>query len=110
AEAMHVLEAASIDGAIVSVEDRDRIAQLVAQDVNMSYEAATARANEILAKLHDVRAASVNAARRMTGFSALWLAAAFIFGAIVSVVAAVSARWEDDMQTMFAVVRLRRRS
>ncbi len=110
AEAMHVLEAASIDGAVVSVEDRDRIAQLVAQDVNMSYEAATARANEILAKLHDARAASVSAARKMTGFSALWLAASFIFGAIVSVVAAVSARWEDDMQTMFAVVRLRRRS
>jgi hypothetical protein len=109
AEAMHVLEAASIDGAAVSVDDRDRIAQLVAQDVNMSYEAATARANDILAKLHDTRAASFNAARKMAGFSALWLAASFIFGAIVSVVAAVSARWEDDLQTMFAVVRPRKR-
>jgi hypothetical protein len=105
AEAMHVLEAASVDGAVVSPDDRDRIAELVAQDANMSYEAATARANDILAKLHDARAASLSAAKRVTGFSALWLAASFIFGAIVSVVAAVSARWEDDMQTMFTFAR-----
>lgn len=108
AEATHVLEAASVDGAVVSADDRDRIAQLVAQDANMSYEAATARANDILAKLHDTRASSLNAAKRITGFSALWLAASFIFGAIVSVVAAVSARWEDDVQTMFAFVRSRK--
>ena len=106
---MHVLEAASMDGSVVSVDDRDRIAQLVAQDANMSYEAATARVNDVLAKLHDTRVASFNAAKRITGFSALWLAASFIFGAVVSVVAAVSARWEDDMQTMFAFVSLRRR-
>lgn len=105
AEAMHVLEAASVDGAVVSADDRDRIAQLVAQDANMSYEAATARANDILSKLHDMRATSLSAAKRVTGFSALWLAISFIFGAVVSVVAAVSARWEDDMQTMFAFVR-----
>jgi hypothetical protein len=108
-EAMHVLEAASLDGAAISVDDRDRIALLVAQDANMSYEAATARVNEVLAKLRDTHAASLNAAKRIAGFSALWLAASFIFGAIVSVVAAISARWEDDMQTMFAVVRMRRR-
>ena len=108
AEAIHVLEAASVDGAVVSPDDRDRIAQLVAQDANMSYEAATARANDVLAKLHDARATSLVATKRIAGFSALWLAASFIFGAIVSVVAAVSARWEDDMQTMFTFVRRER--
>ena len=107
-EATHLLEAASVDGAIVSPDDRDRIAALVAQDANMSYEAATARANDILAKLHDARASQVKAAKHLAGFSALWLAASFIFGAVVSVVAAVSARWEDDMETMFAFVRGRR--
>jgi len=108
AEVTRMLDAAVTRGEFLSVDERDRIAQLVAQDANISYEAATSRVNATQGKLRDARAMALGTARRLASFAALWLAASFIFGAVVSVVAAISARWEDDMQTMFAFVRTRK--
>jgi hypothetical protein len=108
AEVARMLDAAAARGEFLSVDERERIAELVAQDANISYEAATSRVNATQGKLRDARATALSTARRLASFAALWLAASFIFGAVVCVVAAISARWEDDMQTMFAFVRTRK--
>jgi hypothetical protein len=35
-------------------------------------------------------------ARKGAGYAMLWIALALLFGAVVAVAAAISARWEDD--------------
>jgi hypothetical protein len=104
-EVRRILEAATEEGGTLAVDDRDRIAQLVAQDTNISYEAATGRANDVQSRLVAARNEIVDRAKKDGGFVALWLALSLIFGAIIAVIAAVSARWEDDMQTMFSLRR-----
>ncbi len=104
-EVTRILDAAEARGGALAVEDRDRIAQLVAQDTNISYEQATSRANEVVGRQQTARQEAFERARKAGGFAALWLAVSLIFGAVVSVIAAVSARWEDDVQTMFVFRR-----
>lgn len=38
-------------------------------------------------------------ARKVASFISIWTALALLFGAVVSVAAAISARWEDDRIT-----------
>jgi hypothetical protein len=104
-EVGRILDAAWARGGTLAVEDRDRIAQLVAQDTNISYEQATSRANDVEARRQAARDDAFERVRKAGGFAALWLAISLLFGAVVSVIAAVSARWEDDMQTMFVFRR-----
>ncbi|MBV9331123.1 MAG: hypothetical protein JOZ55_06185 [Alphaproteobacteria bacterium] len=109
AEVGRILEVAFLHGGALSVDDRDRIAQIVAQDANISYEAATARTNDLESRMDKERKSALEKARKAASFASIWLAAALIFGALVAVLAAISARWEDDMQSMF-VLNFRRRS
>jgi hypothetical protein len=105
AEVTRILDAADVRGGTLAVEDRDRIAQLVAQDTNISYEQATSRANDVVGRQQAAREDGFERTRKAGGFAALWLAVSLIFGAVVSVIAAISARWEDDAQTMFVFRR-----
>lgn len=109
AEVGRILDVALAHGTALSVDDRDRIAQIVAQDANISYEAATARTNDLQSRLDRERKAAMEKARRAASFASIWLAASLIFGALVAILAAISARWEDDMQSMF-VLNFRRRT
>jgi len=76
----------------LSPRDRDRIAHLVSQDAGISLEAGTVRVQNTEAEM---RAAADNA-RKAASIISLWTAFALLFGALVSVAAAVSARWMDD--------------
>jgi hypothetical protein len=105
AEVGRILDAAWARGGSLAVEDRDRIAQLVAQDTNISYEQATSRANDVETRQQAARDDASDRGRKAGGFAALWLAVSLIFGLAVSVIASISARWEDDMQTMFVFRR-----
>ncbi len=96
-----VLDVGLENGGYLSVDDRDRVAQLIAQDAAVSYEDATLRVNKVQAQIHDDERQAGEYARKIAAHASLWIAFALLFGAIVSVVAAISARWEDDMQTMF---------
>lgn len=79
----------------LSASDEARIAHLIAQDAGISMQAGL---NRVLATQADMRTAA-DKARKAASILALWTAFALLFGAIVSVAAAISARWMDDRIT-----------
>jgi hypothetical protein len=107
AEVGRILNIGMAHGAFLSPDDRGRIAELVAQDANLSYEAATARANDVQSRIHDQELRNADTTRRLAEYASLWTALALLFGAVVATVAAISARWQDDAQQMFVMPWLR---
>ncbi len=103
AEAGRILNTGMAHGGFLSPDDRGRLAELVAQDANISYEAATARANDVQSRIHNAEVRAADTARKVGEYASLWTALALLFGAIVATVAAISARWEDDAQQMFVL-------
>jgi len=79
----------------LSDSDTARIGHLVAQDAGISMQAGV---NRVLNAQSDMRAAA-DKARKAASILSLWTAFALLFGAIVSVAAAISARWMDDRIT-----------
>ena len=75
--------------------DTTAIARLVAADDNISMSAAMAKVTDIELRMQQ----DADAARKAASIVALWTAFALLFGAIVSVAAAISARWMDDRIT-----------
>jgi hypothetical protein len=71
--------------------NRDELTRLVMQDTGLR-DGATARVDAVEAQMRD----DANAARKAASIAAVWTALALLFGAVVSVAAAISARWEDD--------------
>lgn len=72
--------------------NRAELARLAAMDGGMSYGEATDRVNFV----EDHMKMELDTARKAAGYAALWIALALLFGAVVSVAAAISAGWEDD--------------
>jgi hypothetical protein len=72
--------------------DAARIAHLISQDAGISMQAGLNRVNATQA---DLRTAA-DKARKAASILSLWTALALLFGAIISVAAAISARWMDD--------------
>ena len=105
AEVGRILEADLSTGGYLSVDDRDRVAQLVAQDANLSYETATTRVNDVQGRIHNLngsRDASVEMAER---YSTLALGIALLLGAAASVIAAISAGSENALRSTFSLLR-----
>jgi hypothetical protein len=96
AEAKRILTAAVGQGGAIVGDDRDRLAVLTANEAGIGRVAAAARIDELSTELQHKLAQ----ARREAAYAALWTAFALLFGAIVSMVAAVHARAEDDRQTL----------
>ena len=93
AEAGRIL---AISGAAAhSDSDSARIAHLVSLDAGISMQAGM---NRVLKTQGDIRVAMDNT-RKAASILSLWTAFALLFGAIVSVAAAISARWMDDRIT-----------
>ena len=92
AEAGRIL---AMNAGMLSPSDIDRIAHLISQDAGISLQAGENRVRNTQA---DIRAAADNA-RKAASIVSLWTAFALLFGGIVSVAAAVSARWMDDRIT-----------
>ena len=76
----------------LSATDAGHLAHLVSRDAGISMDAGMDRVTAIQA---DMRAAA-DKARKAASIMALWTALALLFGAVVSVAAAISARWLDD--------------
>ncbi len=100
AEVGRILDFGLEGGGFLSPDDRGRVAQLIAQDANLSFEAATTRVNAVQSQIHNAQSRAADAARTTASYASLWTALALLFGAIVAIVAAISARWEDDVQAM----------
>lgn len=94
-----ILEIGMAKGAHLNQYDRDRIAALVAQDTGLSLPDAQRRVDNADTRIHDDEVRAADTARRIAGNASLWIAFSLLFGAIVSTLAAMSARWEDDRMT-----------
>lgn len=92
AEAGRIL---AMNAGILSPSDIDRIAHLISQDAGISLQAGENRVRNTQA---DIRVAADHA-RKAASIVSLWTAFALLFGCIVSVAAAISARWMDDRIT-----------
>jgi hypothetical protein len=91
-EADHIL---ALNGAATNDADTTRLARLVSQDAGISMSAAMMRVADAETQMRH----AADEARKAAGIVALWTAFALLFGAIVAVAAAISARWMDDRIT-----------
>jgi hypothetical protein len=98
AEAGRILTVGMANGERLSDEDRTQLAQLVSLDTGLSTAAALHRVDDVAQRIHDDEVAAAEAARKTAAAASLWTAFALLFGALVAVFAAISARWEDDRE------------
>ena len=102
AEAARILDAGLARGEQIAPDDRDRLTALVASQAAESRDVASARIDQLQ---HDVQTKTRRAAdiaRKTASYTSLWIALSLLFGALVSMIAAVMAREEDDRETMRA--------
>jgi len=98
AEAGRILTVGMANGEQLSGEDRARLATLVSSDTGLALAAAERRVDDVARRIHDDEVAAAETARKVAATVSLWTAFALLFGAVVAVIAAVSARWEDDRE------------
>jgi hypothetical protein len=96
AEAARILEAGMVRGEQIAPEDRARLTVLVSRDAGIPLGEAAGRIDRMQADIQTKTKHAADVARKAASFAALWLAFAMLFGAIVSVAAAIFAREEDD--------------
>jgi hypothetical protein len=92
AEAARVLAADLHPGALASEANRADLARLAVMDAGLGHAEAVDRVNYVESRMRQ----ELDTLRRAAAYAALWTALALLFGAVVSVVATISARWEDD--------------
>jgi hypothetical protein len=97
--AARIIEIGMANGARFNTFDKDRIATLVAQDTGVSKPEAQRRVDNAETRIHNDAVQAVDTARRIASHASLWIAFSLLFGAVVSTLAAMSARWEDDRVT-----------
>lgn len=81
--------------------DTARLGRLVSQDTGLSASAAVERVSDVEARAK----MAANEARKAASILSLWTALALLFGAIVAVATAISARWTDDRITFSMAAR-----
>ena len=91
-EGARILAADLHPGAPAHAENHDALIRLTAMDAGGSYEQTVRRVDFV----EDQMRREIDMARKGAAFAALWTAFALLFGAVLSVAAAISARWEDD--------------
>jgi hypothetical protein len=104
-EAGQILEADLSTGGYLSVDDRDRVAQLVAQDANLSYETATTRVNDVQGRIHNLKGSRDAGNEMAERYSILVLGIALLLGAATSIIAAISAGRENALRSAFSLLR-----
>ena len=91
-EAGRVLAADLYPGNSAHSYNSDDLIRLTMKDAGGSYVQAESRVAYVMG---DMRR-ELDMVRKGAGFAALWTAFALLFGAVLAVSAAISARWEDD--------------
>jgi hypothetical protein len=72
--------------------DTTRLAQMVSQDVRLSESASLQRVADVEARTK----VAADQARKAASMLSLWTALSLLFGSVVTVASAISARWMDD--------------
>ena len=91
-EVARVLAADLHPGASARAENHADLVRLTMMDAGLSAGEANDRVNFVQSRMRQ----ELDTARKAAGFAALWTALALLFGALLSVAAAIFARWEDD--------------
>jgi hypothetical protein len=102
AEAVRILEAGLSRGEQIAPEDRARLAVLTSREAGIPYADAAGRIGRMQADIEAKTKHAADIARKAASYAALWLAFAMLFGAAVSIVAAILAREEDDRDALKA--------
>jgi hypothetical protein len=100
AEAARILDAGMARGEDIGPEDRARLTVLVSREAGIPLGQAAERIDRMHADIQTRSRHAADVARKAASFAALWLAFAMLFGAIVSVAAAIFAREEDDRDAL----------
>lgn len=85
----------AMNGPTISDADKLRLARLVSENAGLSTSAALQRVSDSEAQMKK----AADDTRKAASIVALWTAFALLFGAIVAIAAAISARWMDDRIT-----------
>jgi hypothetical protein len=95
-EAGRLVDASFAKGSALSDSDDARLVALVSRNAGISRDDASARVDAIAADTKSKIERAANVARKAASYSSLWIGFSLLFGAIVSIFAAVTARVEDD--------------
>lgn len=99
AEAERIVQAGLLRGEQLTLEDRVRLSDIVAAQAGVSHDAAAARVDRMQADVQEKTRKAAQLAKQAVSYAALWMAISLIFGAVVAVFSAISARLEDDFAT-----------
>lgn len=100
AEAGRILDAGLARGESIAPDDKDRLMTIVASQANMTRDAAAVRIDNLQKDVQARTRHAADLARRTASYTSLWIAVSLLFGALVSMVAAVMARKEDDEDSL----------
>jgi hypothetical protein len=101
AEAGRILTVGMADGATLGADDKAQLARLTANDTGLTFDAAQRRVDTTVARMHEAAVRTADTARKAAAYASLWTALALLFGAVIAVAAAISARWEADKEAGF---------
>ena len=99
AEAERIVEAGLLRGEQLTLEDRVRLSDIVAAQAGVSRDASAGRVDRMQADVQGKTRKVAQVAKQAASYAALWMAFSLIFGAVVAVFSAISARLEDDLTT-----------
>ncbi|MEJ0028363.1 MAG: hypothetical protein WDN01_20240 [Rhizomicrobium sp.] len=100
AEAGRIVDAGIGLGQPAAPADRARLVDLVSSQAGIAPHDAATRVDRMQAEITTKVERAANYARKAASYTALWLALSLVFGAIVSITAAMAARDEDDRQAV----------
>ncbi len=100
AEAARILDVDLAHGETLESEDRDRLIVLVARNANISKDEAGARVDAMQADIQGKTRQAADTARKIASYASLWIAFSLLFGLIVAIFSAISARTEDDRESV----------
>jgi hypothetical protein len=97
-EAGRILNASFVRGVALTDNDRSRLIALVVRNAGVSRDEAAGRVDAMQSDTRATVEQSANNARKAASYASLWIGFSLLFGAIVAIFAAVSARIEDDRE------------
>lgn len=106
-EAALIVNAGLANGETLTDDDRSRLVTLVSRNAGISKDEAAARVDGMQADIQAKTRHAADIARKAASYASLWIAFSLIFGMVISIFAAVSARLEDDRQSIGASLSAR---
>jgi hypothetical protein len=98
AQAGRILQASLARGEEITPSDREQLKLLVSREAGISRDGAAERIDRLQTAMQAKTKRAADIARKTASYASLWIAFSLLFGAVVSTLAAVMARNEDDRE------------